>query len=72
MVDRWSWDDGVDEFELEEELVDLAGAGRGRKSRKRTVLRPDNEYLEDAREDRRKKRRWEAPPHKRVSDFEPV
>ena len=70
MVDRWSLDEEVDE--LEEEFVDLVPAGRGRKPKKKAAVRVDGDEFEEDRQDKRRKRRWEAPPHKRVNDFEPI
>lgn len=70
MVDRWSLDEDVDE--LEEEFVDLVPAGRGRKPKKKAPVRVDGDEFKEDRQDKRRKRRWEAPPHKRVNDFEPI
>lgn len=69
MLDRWTVDEAVDE--LEEEFEDLMLAGRARKPRKKAPVRTESDFQELDREDKRRKRRWEAPPHKRVSDFEP-
>lgn len=72
MADRWSWRESVDELELEEEFEELAQVDRGRKSsKKKTPIKAMDDIAADDREDKRRKRRWEAPPHKRVSDFEP-
>lgn len=68
MSDRWTLDEDVDELDVEFE--DLAPVGRGRKPKKRASARMDNEFLDDDRADKRRKRRWEAPPHKRASDNE--
>ncbi len=73
MVDQWSWRDTVDELELEEEFDGLADLGRTRKpTKKKTPVKAMDEISADEREDKRRKRRWEAPPHKRMSDHEPV
>jgi hypothetical protein len=69
MLDRWTVDEAVDE--LEEEFEELMPAGRGRKPRKRAPVRMESDFEEEDRDDKRRKRRWEAPPHKRVSDYEP-
>ena len=70
MANRWSIDDEVDE--LDEEFDDLVPAGRGRKPKKKAPVKAESEPFEDDREDKRRKRRWEAPPHKRALDFEPL
>jgi hypothetical protein len=72
MVDRWQFEDAVEELDLDEEFVGLAGSGRGRKARKKSPVKTELEFPADEREDKRKKRRWEAPPHKRVSDYDPA
>jgi hypothetical protein len=69
MLDRWTVDDAVDEFE--EDFEDLMPGSRGRKSRKKTPVHMDADFQDEDRDDKRRKRRWEAPPHKRVSDHEP-
>ena len=72
MANQWSWQETVDELELEEEFEDLAEVSRGRKpSKKKPPVKAMDEIAADDREDKRRKRRWEAPPHKRVSDYEP-
>lgn len=69
MADQWILDEEVDELEVEFE--DLAPAGRGRKSRKRTPVRLEAEPLDDdERSDKRRKRRWQVPPHKRNFESE--
>ena len=70
MVDRWTVDEDVDV--LEDEFVDLVPASRGRKLKKKTPVRVEGDEFEDDRQDKRRKRRWEAPPHKRVNDFDPI
>lgn len=72
MANRWSLDEELEELELEDDLVGLADIGRGRRAKKKTLPRVDHEFVAEDREDKRKKRRWEAPPHKRVSDHDPV
>lgn len=69
MLDRWSLDEDVDE--LEDEFEEFATVGRGRKAKKKAPVRVETDILPEERDDKRRKRRWEAPPHKRVSDFEP-
>ena len=69
MLDRWSLDEDVDE--LEEEFEQFAMVGRGRKAKKKAPVRVDEDVHSEERDDKRRKQRWEAPPHKRVSDFEP-
>lgn len=76
MADQRTWRESVDELELEDEFDVLAGVGRTRKSaKKRTPVKAMDEITADERaderEDKRRKRRWEAPPHKRISDYEP-
>jgi hypothetical protein len=68
MANRWTLDEDVDDLDVEFE--DLAPVGRGRKPKKRVPARLDEEFLDDDRDDKRRKRRWEAPPHKRATDFE--
>lgn len=71
MANQWTWRESVDELELEE-LESLADQGRPRKSsRKKSPIKATDEIAVDEREDKRRKRRWEAPPHKRVTDYEP-
>lgn len=73
MADQRTWLETVDELELDE-LESLADVGRTRKSsKKKTPIKAKaNDEIEiDEREDKRRKRRWEAPPHKRISDYEP-
>lgn len=71
MADQRTWRDTVDELELDE-LEIFADAPRPRKSsKKKTPVRATDDIALDEREDKRRKRRWEAPPHKRVSDSEP-
>jgi hypothetical protein len=55
---------------VEEELVELAEVGRGRKAKKKAAPRQINEFAPEDRDDKRRKRRWEAPPHKRISDYD--
>lgn len=71
MAKQWFIDNDVDD--LEEEFEDLASVGRGRKPRKRPAVRADVDEFsaEEDRQDKRRKRRWEAPPHKRETDYEP-
>lgn len=69
MLDRWTVDDVVEE--LEEEFEDLMPAGRGRKARKKAPVRLESSFADEDRDDKPRKRRWEAPPHKRAHDFEP-
>ena len=71
MADRWSLDEELDELELDDDFVGLAEVGRGRKAKKKTPARVNHEFAVEAREDKRRKRRWEAPPHKRISDYDP-
>jgi len=72
MSERWSWDEGFDELELEEELLELAEVGKVRKAKKKGPARIADEIAAEDRDDKRRKRRWEAPPHKRISDYEPL
>jgi len=72
MADQKTWRDDVDELELEDDIDVLVEVGRTRKSsKKKTPVRAMDEIAADDREDKRRKRRWEAPPHKRMYDYEP-
>lgn len=75
MAEQQTWRETVDELELlelEEDFDGLAQSGRTRKSsKKRTPVKAMDEISADEREDKRRKRRWEAPPHKRIFDYEP-
>jgi hypothetical protein len=69
-VDHWSSEEELDL--LEEDFAELVPvATRGRRDRKKTPPRIEDEGLVDERkEDRRRRRRWDAPPHKRVNDYD--
>lgn len=70
MDTRWSREEELEALDFDDDFGEVSEPGRGRKGRRKVTPRIDQEDVGEGRENKRRRRRWQAPPHKRTSDFE--